>query len=354
MAIEAKAGKLKAGVAKGPERAPVLVDVAPEGYSWTVFSTSRDSKREIRANLQANLNPMVNVSFKTPFLEALRAREKTFSIMLRWTSRTFKELPWADTKAGIDEKEVGAKEAEADWQAALVKMATDEERQTAKDKHEKDIQEAEQKRFEAAKLWADNFFIRCITSQAWIIGIWQVKGAEMSEKDFEAMKTSFIKYFSEPQTIENGCDYISKTTSTKTKNKEAAKPTASFHMYASDGPSGDVISVVGFDLPAHAFNAIDRRMNLSSIHFLPIKGGIEVYDRGKFPTVSVLNEATLLQIQEARASIAFLKTHNRTVTAIEERLDKTKDGCLLNRDPFPSTLFSDLDNVEVEVLKKSA
>lgn len=69
----------------------ILSEVAPEGFSWAVFTSDRDIKREIRANLQSSLNVMVNLSYTAIFLKNLIVDQNFFSVMLRWTSRTFKK-----------------------------------------------------------------------------------------------------------------------------------------------------------------------------------------------------------------------------------------------------------------------
>jgi chemotaxis protein histidine kinase CheA len=448
MAIDPKTGTLMSEGGKASAQTPVLVPVAPEGYAWAVFSTSRDIKREIRANLQASLNPMVNVSFETPFLKVLRAQKSAFTIMLRWTSRSFKETMGADPQESIVKREAdgeNAKEIETEWQKDL-EAKIEEQKKAATEKHEKEKTEAEQKvkkdadKAEAdwiAKLptipdnkktaettkheqrknaaarkakddaekavakWkaklanieghkqteiakheqerkddeqkkADAFIIRSITSQAWIIGVWQVNKARMPETDFDDLKATVIKYFSEPKTIENGCDYISSITTTdmnmdegsgmeanttsNKKKKVAKKPSASFHMYASDGPLRDEIHVVDSGSASYAFAAIDRRMNLSSIHIRPVKGEIQAPGGAEFPATSSLNEAALLQIQEARTSMAYLKTCNPSavttyVTALEERLDRGKNGYLFKNTPFPTNLFTELDKAEMGLRK---
>jgi chemotaxis protein histidine kinase CheA len=448
MAIDLKTGTLMPEREEAFAQKPVLVPVAPEGYAWAVFSTSRDIKREIRANLQASLNPMVNVSFKTPFLEVLRAEKSAFTIMLRWTSRSFKETTPADPQEDIVKRNADAdkaKEIETKWQKDL-EAEIAKQKKAANEKHDKEKTEAEQKVKEdadkAEKDWiekfqtipdgqktaeitkheqeknaaaqkakddakqavtkwnatlatierhkqtetakhkqerkddeqkkADTFIIRSITSRAWIIGVWQVKRARMSKTDFDDLKATVIKYFSEPKTIENGCDYISSITTTdmnmdegsgmeanttsNKKKKVAKKPSASFHMYASDGPLGDEIHVVDSGSASYAFAAIDRRMNLSSIHIRPVKGEIQAPGGAEFPATSSLNEAALLQIQEARTSMAYLKTCNPSavttyVTALEERLDRGKNGYLFKNTPFPTNLFTELDKAEMGLRK---
>ena len=69
------------------------VDTAPQGYSWNVFSTGRDVRREICANMQSNLKTMVNLQYTAPFLQDLKADKLTFLVMLRWTYKKDLKTP---------------------------------------------------------------------------------------------------------------------------------------------------------------------------------------------------------------------------------------------------------------------
>jgi hypothetical protein len=49
-----------------------------------------------------SLNPEAKIFFSTALAQVLRADKDSFSILVRWTSHTFKDLPSRDTEASVD------------------------------------------------------------------------------------------------------------------------------------------------------------------------------------------------------------------------------------------------------------
>ncbi|MCJ1428877.1 hypothetical protein MMC29_006788 [Sticta canariensis] len=280
-------------------------EVAPEGFSWAVFSTDRDIKREIRANLQSSLNVRVNLSYTATFLENLLVDQNSFSIMLRWTSRTFKET-WLSK-----EKETSLKEL----------------------------------RMDETKKSLGDFFFRSLTSRAWIVGIWRIQKRKMLDEDFDDLRLSIQRNFSTPHSIEEGCDYISKIT-TRTEKI----PEVEFQLHGSDGMKKNGIMTRSGILPTKAFDIIDGRMRLSGLHFLKISGEVEAYDDEKVPQLS---ESALIQMQEARASILFLRTKKnredkdkKATKEMEDEIKDSSDGWLFDSKPFNASIFTRLDKME--------
>lgn len=279
-------------------------EVAPEGFSWAVFSTDRDIKREIRANLQSSLNVKVNLSYTATFLENLHVDQNSFSVMLRWTSRTFKET-WLP-----QEKET-----------ALEAFRKDETKEPPGD-----------------------FFFRSLTSRAWIVGIWRIQKRKMSDEDFKELRLDTLKNFSTPRNIEEGCDYISKLT-TRTEKI----PEIKFQLHGSDGMKKNGIKIQSEIPPTKAFDIIDGRMWLSGLHFLKISGEIEAYDDKEVPQLS---ESALIQMQEARASILFLQTKEnrkkdlRATKGMEDEIKNSSEGWLFGSKPFDAGIFTRLDEME--------
>lgn len=444
-AIEAATGLVTDPPSQRQPQTSKEILVAPAGFSWNLFSNDRNLKREIRANLQASLNPMINVQYVAPFLNALQADESTFTVMLRWTSATWKEtedeaitkkmqeyatykldpIPSeeeekkkaaAATKTGRDQqavaedkdkseddKKANAKQRQSEWDAADTKVAQDAILNARKAKHaathgtERDAQlakenagktaeeqatnkTARQKEWDAADLEAAKqdvakaapmalfieedknaarkFFISSPTSRSWVIGLWTItKTSEASADEFAELRAAFEKEFSGPKSIEEGCDYIVTKAFTPTltpaPKESPAKPSeyypieARFEMHVSDGNARKEIKLPRTTAKS-AFEYIEARMRLSSIHFLRVAGEILQYD-GHIPTASPLNETALLQHQEAQASITFLQVKGGRTDTVAKKLaaadgsivDKTKD--------FDVTVLDDLRVMEDKI-----
>lgn len=233
-AIQASTGEITDDGLEGIAEEDLTVSSAgPESYSWNILRTSRDVKREIWASLQATLNPMIRKSFEPPFLRDLRGSATTFCIVLRWTSQAITKSSWLSTVSRI-------------WKRGEHNKSDDD----------------------ATDAWNGKFLLWSLTSRAWVTGIWQFKQAEL-ETEFEELKSRLSAYFSEPRSIEGGCDYITSESAAKT-----GKPTPAyvkFFLYASDGVGKEDKQIVNSGLPANAFDAISTRINMSSIHFLPFK-----------------------------------------------------------------------------------
>lgn len=422
-AIEAVKGVVTDPPSQRQSQTSKEILVAPAGFSWNLFSNDRNLKREIRANLQASLNPMINVQYVAPFLNALQADESTFTIMLRWTSATWKETEdeaitkkmqeYATYKLDLilseeeekkkaaaaaktdrdqqavakdkdkseDDKKANAKQRQAEWDAADTKVAqvailnarkakhaathgTERDAQLAKENAGKTAEEqatnetARQKEWDAADLeaakqdvafieedknGAGKFFISSLTSRSWVIGLWTItKTSEASADEFAKLRAAFEKEFSGPKSIEEGCDYIVTKAFTPTltpaPTESPAKPSeyypieARFEMHVSDGNARKEIKLPGSGVKTtakSAFEYIEARMRLSSIHFLRVAGEILQYD-GHIPTASPLNETALLQHQEAQAGITFLQVKGQRTDTVAKKL-AAADGSIVNK-----------------------
>lgn len=168
----------------------------------------------------------------------------------------------------------------------------------------------------------------------------------MLDDDFQDLRLGILKYFSSPHSIEEGCDYISKIT-TRTENM----PEVKFQLCGSDGKGKKhEITIRSGVPPAEAFDIIERRIRLSSLHFLNISGEIEAFNAENVPR---LNEGALIQMQEARASILFLHTKkNREHKDIEEtklledQINNSSKDWLFESKPFDASMFTKLDDME--------
>lgn len=345
--------------------APTKLSVAPAGFSWAVFSTDRSLKREIRANLQATLNPMINVTYTPPFLAKLRANRDTFTVMLRWSSATWKETEdeaitnkmqeYLSYKQSPPMSEVDKQNSRAAELEALTAGKTDEEKvaiATAKNAEwaAEDLQTAAKIQAmapfvtEEKTLIPGNFYIQSLTSRSWIVGLWKIsRPPEMSDTDFMEHRVAFEREFGEPKDIEEGCDYIL----TKASSKES-RIDANFKMYASDGNErGEITQPQGDKktLAKNAFEYIDARMRLSNIHSLYVEGEIVNYD-GSTPAESLLNEPVLLQIQEAQAGITFLQAKGRDTTDLTKELDTNRIIILDKSKVFDVSVLDDIRDIE--------
>lgn len=416
--------------------------VAPAGFSWNLFSNDRNLKREIRANLQASLNPMVNVQYIPPFLNALKADKSTFTVMLRWTSATWKEIEdefitkkmqeyatWKldprlsedeetkkaaaaaktardeiaakkDKDKSEDEKKANAQRRQAEWDAhdkvtaqkAILDARKDKHTAThqperlaqlAKENANKPADEQTKHQAARAKEWdaadwaaarqdvvlieedkkaAGKFFISSLTSRSWVIGLWTItKTSKASADEFAELRAAFEKEFSGPKSIEEGCDYIVTKAFTPTltpASKESSeKPSkyypieASFEMHASDGNARKEIK-----LPTDrdkttvksAFEYIEGRMGLSSIHSLRVAGEILQYD-GHYPTASPLNETALLQYQEAQAGITFSQAKGEETDTVATKLAAVSSSIKDKTQEFDVTVLDDLRFMEDKI-----
>lgn len=243
-------------------------DIAPVGFSWDVFRSNRDIKREILANFQSTFNVAANLPHVAPFLQDLVVEDKTFTVMFRWLSVTRKATwdPAEKTKA----LEAVPRDDTADKEPIL----------------------------------SGNCYLGTLTYRAWMIGLWRVQRHNMSSTDFEALRLEVSKFFSEPRLLEEGCDWLSSLA------ERASAPHVSFQLYASDGLKGEEVLTKPWTDSKHAFNAFDRRLRLSSLHFLPVSGEVELYpqkDNKNIPVTPPMSEAALMQLQEASAVITFVK-----------------------------------------------
>jgi hypothetical protein len=205
----------------------------------------------------------------------------------------------------------------------------------------------------------------------------------MSSSDFEALRLEVSKFFSEPRLLEEGCDWLSSLA------ERATAPEVSFQLYASDGLKHDEVLVRSWTDSNHAFDAFDRRLRLSSLHFLPVSGEVESYPSNKnVPDTPPMSEAALMQLQEASAVITFVKSklarlnhairssladtakgkksqeRNRKrdvdtlqdlkvrVEEIESKLKADREDLLFNKEKnFDPQILSELDVIEALVLK---
>ena len=297
-------GGFKQGISSSEKIKTISTKVAPEGFSWAVLAIDRDVGREIRANLQSTLNASVNLPYTAPFLNDLKVSETTFTIILRWTSFT-------------------------------LKIAFETKPDASKTGNSSDL---------------GDYFISSLTSQAWIIGIWQVEKVHIAEAaEFRTLRDAIVKRFSEPQEIEQGCDYLVKVTNPSVKDK---KLYTRFKLYGSDGTEVNEISL-HHDWTAFnkAFDAISRRQRLRSINYLNISGQIDPLGKSKPPQ---LNERVLLQMQEARAMILSLKAKGQSANSVEDKLQVSSDASLFGSTPFDTSIFVDLDKLDADLSKKGS
>ncbi len=300
MGIEARTGGYKNSLST--ERIePTSSLIAPEGLSWAVLSTDRDVKKEISANLRTTLNVSVNLPYTAPFLSDVKVTESIVTIILRWTSSTLKR-----------------------------KL------------EEKDLKEPEPSLMSDASKELGDYFIRSLTSQAWIVGIWKVEqGKQMSKDNYESLRQGIVKHFGEPQEIEEGCDYLDNVTKARLEDDQLI---AGFKLYGSDGFQINEIPVlVDWISPTNAFDAISRRKRLSSINYLHISGEIEA-TKGAAPPQ--LNERALMQIQEAWGSILFLKAKGKSAKSWKKKLQYSYDNWLFGSKPFDTGILAELDRQE--------
>lgn len=331
--------------------------------------------------------------------------EKQKAAALAKTDRDNQEATEDKDKSEV-EKAVNRKRRKAEWDAADTKAAQDAILKARKDqisathKAERDSQlakenvgktpeeqkqnsEARQNAWDAAdveaakrdvakvarmapcfgeeKDAAGKFFISSLTSRSWVIGLWTItKTSEASADEFAELRAAFEKEFSGPKGIEDGCDYIVKKAYIPTltpATKDCPEPQeyypieARFKMYVSDGIAREEIKIPGSEdevTAKIAFEHIEARMHLSSIHFLQVAGEISEYD-GHIPTASPLNETALLQHEEAQAGITFLQVKGEKTDTVAKKLaaadgsigDKTKD--------FDVTVLDDLRAMETEI-----
>ncbi|ETS80719.1 hypothetical protein PFICI_08248 [Pestalotiopsis fici W106-1] len=175
--------------------------------------------------------------------------------------------------------------------------------------------------------------LRSVTSEAWIVGLWTIrrqnpanapskksgnsKETSLSIEDFEDLKSAFVRRFSGPQGIEGGCDFINDTL--RTRSQAVVK----FSMFASDGIARQEAEVHSKIDPRYAFDFIDRRISLSSIHYLAVSGEIAAAGGGPLPLQGYMPEAILLQYQEALACLIFLQTQKENVKDSKKKLLKS-------------------------------
>ena len=320
--VVARTGDSAPGLLDPQPKTSTLSEAAPEGFSWAVFCTDRDVKREINASLRSSLNVAVNLSYRAPFLTDLLVNAKSFSIMLRWTSRTLKDTWQEDERAKA--------------KAAM------------KDILDKDV----------PKVPRGGFFIRSFTTRAWVVGIWTVQQGGMPEADFDDLRRGVAKHFSEPRQIEEGCDYLAKVAAQGACNKSLR---GFFQLQGSDSVKNDEVVVQPWTSPAYAFDTVDRRMRLSSIHALRIKAEVEPLEGQKLAPAPLLRESALVQIQETWASALFLRSKiDRTgkgggkrdedlakqLKTLEDRIESSRDKCLFDAANFDAAVFAKLDELE--------
>jgi hypothetical protein len=398
----------------------VQKEVTPGGYSWAVYAKERGVQQEIRAELQSTLNFMVNIHYHAPYLEDLCADADSFSIVLKWTSSSVREswiadvepdTEWSklvtelkgslaqleaankarsDADAAWDQTKLNLEKHKADW--PTWQNGTTEDKQKAQDE-EKALNEAVAKR---EKEKADNdsqvaiytkkvayaktldlggpndnadksqLLLRNVTMEAWIVGLWTIrrqksndasskrwnnsKAASLSMEDFEDLKSAFVQHFSGPQGIEGGCDFITDTL------RYQSKVDVEFSMFASDGIARQEAEVHSKIDPQYAFDFIDRRISLSSIHYLAVTGEIASAGGGSLPPEGYTSEAIVLQYQEALACLIFLETRHKTGKDLKEVKDlkKTLEGVKLQRVPETQECLTGLFKAiyELEVGKK--
>lgn len=158
----------------------------------------------------------------------------------------------------------------------------------------------------ASSVWDKTFLIRTLTLRAWLTGIWQFQQPE-SKPAFEALKSKLVKYFSEPQTIERGCDYILENIG---KQGDVYPAWVKFFLYGSNGPDKEEkkLNPAEGSEAVDAFDMVSSRINMSSIHGLPVKAEIGTRPGQAFPTDFTEDEVTLMQDQERKAKEIFEQT----------------------------------------------
>jgi hypothetical protein len=273
----------------------------------------------------------------------------------------------SDADAAWDQTKVDLEKDKASWPAW--QNGTPEEKKTAQDQ-EKALNEAVAKRekekaandsqvavdtervdyAKALELGGPNdnagksqLLLRSVTMEAWIVGLWTIhrqkpndasskrwnnsKAASLSTEDFEDLKSAFVQHFSGPQGIEGGCDFITDTLRCQ------SKVYVEFSMFASDGIARQEAEVHSKINPQYAFDFIDRRISLSSIHYLAVTGQIASAGGGSLPPEGYTAEAIVLQYQEALACLIFLETRHKTGKGLKEVKDlkKTLEGVKLER-----------------------
>ncbi|PCD31421.1 hypothetical protein AU210_011075 [Fusarium oxysporum f. sp. radicis-cucumerinum] len=347
-------------------------EVTPGGYSWAVYTEERRVQQEIRASLQSTLNLVVNINYHAPYLKGLHADTNSFSIVLKWTSSSVRESWKLDVQPDTEEstkvkddlkdsvpklEEVKKRQNDATtaWEQTKLnlekektswptwKKGTPEEKQKAEEQ-EKALKDAEEKRaIEKSEIDQDlaqhtekvtyakvlglvtadetdskQFVLRNISSEAWIMGLWTIcrkpsnaapsnssgnnKLKPLSTEDFEDLKSAFVQRFSGPQDIEGGCDFISDVL------RNQLDVDVKFSMFASDGVARQETEVHSNIDPKYAFDFIDRRISLSSIHYLAVTGEIVPATGCQLLPAGYSSEAILLQYQEALARLIFLET----------------------------------------------
>jgi hypothetical protein len=395
-----------------PSLPTVQKEVTAGGYSWAVYAKERGVQQEIRAELQSTLNLMVNIHYHAPYLQDLCADADSFSIVLKWTSSSVRESWSTDVEPVTEDNKTviteltnsltqlkAAKKTQSDavaaWDQAKLNLEKDkanwpawqegtpEEKQKAQDQR-KTLDEAVGNR-EKAKAIEDTqvatdtgrvayarvlglldrddnadenqLLLRNITTEAWIVGLWTIrrqkpsnasskrsgnrKDKSLSTEDFEDLKSAFVQRFSGPQGIEGGCDFITDTLS-------QSKVYVEFSMFASDGIARQEAEVHSKIDPQYAFDFIDRRISLSSIHYLPITGEIASAGGGPLPAKRYTCETILLQYQEALACLIFLETQHKNVEDLKKKFDEIDLQQVTQAQKSLTGLFETIYKLEVE------
>ncbi|KAK7415229.1 hypothetical protein QQZ08_012403 [Neonectria magnoliae] len=350
-------------------------DSLNEYTNWRPIRNVASNKRyTLTCNLHLNL--MVNLRYHAPYLNDLCADENSFSVVLKWTSSSVRESWAIDAEPDTDESkkvlssfknsEEALKTANTErgdattkWNQYKVELEKDksdwpawnngtpEEKKKAEDQ-EKVLEDAVANRAKeetdsntkvdsvsqevaASKVYKNQFLLRNVTSEAWIVGLWTIrrkktgnawskpsgtsKPIPLSAEDFEDLKSTFVQRFGHPEGIEGGCDYITHTLRSQWSNVEA-----NFSMFASE--EAEVHSKMD---PKFAFDFIDRRISLRGIHYLAVTGEIVLVGGGPLPPQGYTSEAILLQYQEALAYLLFLETQDRDIKSLKIELKGTEE-----------------------------
>ncbi|KAK1657027.1 hypothetical protein BDP55DRAFT_774293 [Colletotrichum godetiae] len=155
---------------------------------------------------------------------------------------------------------------------------------------------------------------------------------------YEDLVSTIKQHFSGPVGIESGCDFIASSASEVTE----------FTMYVSDGNLGKAAEIYTSINPHFAFDFIQRRLSLSSVHCLAVSGEIKPVDGTAPVQENIRRESELLQIQEAKVSTILLQTQGIVVDDIAKKIDKLMKGDVdKDRGHFLKDIFEDIDNLQL-------
>lgn len=285
--------------------------VTSGGISWRVIQDSRDVKTEIAAQLQINLNAIVNLNSKPQYLEDLRASKTSFSVVFKWTSDALQfEM------------------SQPEFAAAVPVMSSDP----------------------STASFNPKYIFAGFTERAWIIGVWSISQLAGSKPEtFFELRLKAYRFFSDPRGIAEGCDFF-RTALTAAKGVTECK----FKMYATDrvlqtesivtdysselikDAKGNLVSQsVPID-PFRTYDFIERHTRLGNT----LRYRATIYaanlEAGTSTTPWQPTESALLRLQAAWRSLIFLKTKLSSVYAIHS-----------SKDPIGSSVSHRVDLLDV-------